>query len=519
MDNSLFTSTDLEEISAHGMTPEKVLDQIKKFEKGMPFSKIVRPCTVNDGIITLDGTEIEKYVKVFSVAQSNGRSMKFVPASGAASRMVKLLLVAYNDLNSDDNLRNIPDNVDIDEKLLSFINKIGEYAFYDDLKQKMKEDNVVLEECIKNRQVKTILEYLLFEKGLNLSNIPKGLIPFHRYDSHTRTPFEEHLVEAFNYTKDKNGKIKIHFTVSPEHEKKVKEFISTVLHMYEKDGAVYEISYSCQKPSTDTIAVDKCNMPFREENGSLLFRPGGHGALLENLSDLDGDIIFIKNIDNVVTDRYKDLAYKYKMALGGLLVSLQEEIFGYIKTLLENHPDDVYLEMLFAFIHKRLSVIPPVLVSNGTKEEKKEYLLGILNRPLRVCGMVENTGAPGGGPFWVEESGKGKSIQIVETSQIDRNSAGQVQILQSATHFNPVDLVCGVLDHNGNPYDLKKFVDHDAGFISTKSKGGRKLKAMELPGLWNGSMAWWNTVFVEVPARTFAPVKTIFDLMNDEHLL
>jgi hypothetical protein len=406
---------------------------------------------------------------------------------------------------------------DIDQVILSFINEIDKYAFYDDLKRKMRDDGQDLDECKKKKRIKTILEYLLFEKGLNLSDLPKGLIPFHRYGNHSRTPFEEHLVEAFNYTKDKNGKISIHFTVSPEHEKKVSDYIDTVLGMYEKDGAIYDITYSCQKPSTDTIAVDPENMPFREENGSLLFRPAGHGALIDNLSDLDGDIVFIKNIDNVVTDRFKDLTYKYKMALGGLLISLQKEIFGYIETLMEDRADDDLFERLFFFIHKRLSVIPPGEKLRGSRKEKKEYLLKILNRPLRVCGMVKNSGEPGGGPFWVEQSGEGISIQIVETSQIDDAKPDQEQILRSATHFNPVDLVCGVRDYNGNPFDLEKYVDYGAGFISKKSKNGRELRAMELPGLWNGSMAYWNTVFVEVPAGTFSPVKTVFDLMNSEH--
>ena len=517
MDTSIFTFSDLKEISEHGTTPEKILNQISIFKKGMPFTEIVRPCTVNDGITVLADNDIKEYIQVFNDAQASGRCMKFVPASGAASRMFKFLLSEYNDLNSEGMLQNSSDNKDINETLLSFINELNKYAFYDDLRQKMKDRGEDLDDCIERKQIKTILEYLLFEKGINLSKIPKGLIPFHRYNDHSRTPFEEHLIEAFNYTKDSEGKTRIHFTVSPEHEKKVREFISAVLKMYEKDGASYEIGYSCQKPSTDTIAVDPDNMPFREDNGSLLFRPGGHGALIENLSDLNGDIIFIKNIDNVVTDRFKDLTYKYKKALGGLLITVQNKIFSFIKTVMADQSDDNIFESLFNFIRKQLSIIPPDDVLKGNRKEKKEYLLEILNRPLRVCGMVKNSGEPGGGPFWVEHEAKGISIQIVESSQIDLNREDQKQILESATHFNPVDLVCGVRDYNGNPFDLKKYVDNNAGFISAKSKEGRDLKAMELPGLWNGSMAYWNTVFVEVPAGTFSPVKTVFNLMNAEH--
>ena len=512
MNISIFTSDDLEQIFEHEMTPEKVLGQVDKFVKGIPFTKIIKPCTVNDGITILSDNDIEDYIRIFD-ARSDSRCMKFVPASGAATRMFKLLLSAYNEIKSDDSFQ----QNNLDDTLLSFIKGLDKYAFFNNLKNKMKEENEDLEDCIKTGQIKKIFEYILIEKGLNLSNMPKGMIPFHRYNDHIRTPFEEQLVEALNLIKDENGKIKIHFTVSSEHEIKVKEFIGNVLDKYENNDFEYEIGYSCQKPSSDTIAVDHDNMPFRDENGFIIFRPGGHGALIENLSDLEGDIIFIKNIDNIVTDKFKHLTYKYKKALGGLLISLQQEIFGYIEILKEDRADDAFFEMLFSFIRKRLSVIPSSGILNGSHDEKKEYLLGVLDRPLRVCGMVENTGAPGGGPFWVEKSGEGVSIQIVETSQINRDLADQEQILHAATHFNPVDLVCGLRDHNGNPFDLKKYVDNDAGFISKKSKNGKELKALELPGLWNGSMAYWNTVFVEVPADTFAPVKTVFDLMDEKH--
>ena len=519
MDHSVFTGDDLEEISARGMTPEEVLSQIRRFEKGIPFVKIVKPCTVNDGISILDSMDIENYVQVFDAAQKSGRCMKFVPASGAATRMFKLLLGTHNDLTDESEPQNITGDDAVDEKLLSFIQKIDKYAFYDDLKQKMKENGEDLDVAIRSGHIKTILEYLLFEKGLNLSDIPKGLIPFHRYDDRSRTPFEEHLVEAFNYTGDKDGKTRIHFTVSPQHEKKIKEFINNVLHIYERGGAEYDIGFSFQKPSTDTIAVDLNNMPFRNDDGSLLFRPGGHGALIENLSDLKGDIIFIKNIDNVVTDRFKDLTYTYKKALGGLLITLQKKIFGYLDSLVNGRADMEIVEDIFSFLQKRLCIIPSENLSDSSVNEKRKYLVRILNRPLRVCGMVKNAGEPGGGPFWVEKAGKGISIQIIESSQIDLNNKQQKRVFSSATHFNPVDLVCGVRDYDGRPFDLKEYIDGEAGFIALKSKNGRELKAMELPGLWNGSMAYWNTVFVEVPAATFSPVKTVFDLMKDGHQL
>jgi hypothetical protein len=516
MNKEIFTQADLSQISAHGMTPEKVISQINIFKKGIPFTKVLRPCTINDGITALDNKDIERYIKIFDDAKKQGRCMKFIPASGAATRMFKYLLEVYYEI------KNLNDPVTISsgdryKPFLSFINELERYAFYDDLKRVMKENGEDLDGIIKEFRFNRILEYLLSDKGMNLSNIPKGLIPFHRYNTHSRTPFEEHLVEGFNYTGDRAGRIKIHFTISPEHETGVKEHISSVLDMYNRGGALYKIDYSFQIPSTDTIAVDMDNMPFRDEKGALVFRPGGHGALIENLSDLKGDIVFIKNIDNVCHDRFKDITYRYKKALGGYLIHLQDEIFGHLKTLIEGKPDDQYIKSIFTFIEKHLCITPDTGLTERPANIQREYLISILNRPLRVCGMVKNEGEPGGGPFWVKHAGKNTSIQIVESSQINLTMPDQKHAFESATHFNPVDLVCGLKDYTGNPFDLKAYIDNDAGFISMKSQNGRDLKALELPGLWNGAMAFWNTVFIEVPIETFNPVKTVFDLSRDEH--
>lgn len=516
MDSSIFSQADLDEISRHGMTPEKVLSQINTFKKGVPFTEIIRPCTITDGITALNNREIEQYIKIFDDAQKQGRCMKFVPASGAASRMFKSLLEAYNEIieAGDHKTFSFEERY---PKIISFVRELSRYAFYDNLKTKMKEAGADIDTEVKKLNIKIILEYMLSEKGLNLSNVPKGLIPFHRYNTRSRTPFEEHLVEAFNYIADSDGRIKIHFTISPEHKTRVRRYIDSVLNLYEREGASYEIAYSCQMPHTDTIAVDMNNIPFRDENGALVFRPGGHGALIENLSDLEGDIVFIKNIDNVSHDRFKDITFKYKKALGGFLIDLQNEILGHLKTLIDDKPDEQYMKSLFTFMKKRLSVIPDAGVLVSPARLQKEYLIKMLNRPLRICGMVKNEGEPGGGPFWVTKAGKGSSIQIVESSQIDLSMQDQKQAFESSTHFNPVDLVCGIRDYCGNPYNLREYVDNDAGFISLKSQNGKDLKALELPGLWNGSMAFWNTVFIEVPAATFSPVKTIFDLVRDEH--
>lgn len=518
MEEIAFSKEDIDEINARGTEPGKVMEQINMFRKGFPSSRLVKPCIKGDGILDLEKSDIPDLINTYSEAEKSGRCMKFVPASGAASRMFKLLLSCYNRSADMRSLMSEVENGDGESSsILRFIDEIEQLPFYDSLEKSMSGDGLDIKALIDRGDIKEILGYVLFDKGLNLSNIPKGLIPFHRYADYSRTPFEEHLVEACEYTLASDGSVNIHFTVSPEHEESISEFINNVKQKYEKNGARINVRYSFQKPSTDTIAVDMENNPFRDKDNKLLFRPGGHGALLENLSELDGDIVFIKNIDNIVQDRYKEITYTYKKALGGYLVSLQKEIFVFLEKLNnEKLSDDLVLEV-FRFVSDRLSLIPPEKVQKGGIKEKREYLLSRLNRPLRVCGMVRNVGEPGGGPFWVEQPGKGISAQIVETSQIDMNSPEQKKIFQSATHFNPVDLVCGLRDFSGNPFDLKNFIDHDTGFISQKSKEGRDLKALELPGLWNGSMAYWNTVFVEVPFITFNPVKTVFDLLREEH--
>ncbi|MFC1839617.1 DUF4301 family protein [Thermodesulfobacteriota bacterium] len=518
MNEFVFSKEDLDEINARGTGPEKVMEQIQMFRRGFPPSMLVKPCTIGDGILDLEKDNIPELISSYSEAEKSGRCMKFVPASGAASRMFKLLLYFYNRSVDIQSLMNEAESGDSDSRdIMRFIDEISQLPFYDDLERLMSGDNLGTKALIEKGDIKEILGYILFEKGLNLSNIPKGLIPFHRYVNYSRTPFEEHLVEACEYTKASDGSVTIHFTVSPEHEESITEYIDSVKKEYEKNGTRINVSYSFQKPSTDTIAVDLENNPFRDKDNNLLFRPGGHGALIENLSEFDGDIVFIKNIDNIVQDRYKDITYTYKKALGGYLISLQKEIFGFLKKLNDEKLSDDSVHEILNFVSDRLSLIPPENIQKGDMKEKKEYLISSLNRPLRVCGMVRNVGEPGGGPFWVEQPGKGISAQIVETSQVDMNSPEQKKIFQSATHFNPVDLVCGLRDFSGKPFDLKKFIDHDTGFISRKSKDGRDLKALELPGLWNGSMAYWNTVFVEVPAITFNPVKTVFDLLREEH--
>ena len=512
-----FTDRDLKQIEKMGLTPEKVLSQIESFKKGFPYAKLNRPCTLGDGIHVLSRADLNRHAEGSSEAALSGRAMKFVPASGAASRMFKAFL-SVNTLYERITDQEISREEDSDHRAVQeFIRGLRRFAFYDDLRSAMARNNLKLEVLLEKREYKPILESLLTAKGLDLANVPKGLIKFHSYSGHSRTAFEEQLLEGAAYTQDRNGHVRIHFTVSPEHETSVRQHIQSTRALYEKGGVTFTVEFSSQKPSTDTIAVDMDNRPFRDRDGSLVFRPGGHGSLLENLCDLTGDILFVKNIDNVLPDRLKEETVTYKKALGGLLIELQKKIFAYLEKLTSGSADQTLLTEMAGFMRERLFIMIPDRLERRPREEQVRFLVSRLNRPLRVCGMVKNEGEPGGGPFWVEQPDGTCSLQIVESSQVDMGSSQQKKIFGSSTHFNPVDLVCAVRDYRGEPFDLMRFVDPQTGFISIKSKDGKDLKALEHPGLWNGAMAYWTTVFVEVPLATFSPVKTLLDLLRKEH--
>lgn len=511
---------DLQQIAAQGMKVTQVHEQIEIFRRGLPFLQLERPCTVNDGILALTVAERDRFIELFSQASNEGRVTKFVPASGAASRMFQLLLsvLERGATLSDAQIVTLAQNGDAEcRAVLQFVQDLQTFAFYDDLRVALAADGLDLQELRAQRQCKAILQYCLTPRGLNYARLPKALIKFHRYPEAARASLEEHLVEAAEYARDTNGVARIHFTVSSEHEEPIRAHIERVRSRYEKNGLAYTVSFSIQKPSTDTIAVDRENNPFRDEHGSLVFRPGGHGALLENLQETGGDIVFIKNIDNVVPDGSKEETYRSKQALGGLLVDLQNATFAYLRALKHHDIATLNLGEIVTFTEQRLGVAIPSAIKQGSQEALRNFLIDRLHRPLRVCGVVQNTGEPGGGPFWVKDATGTTSRQIVESSQVDLMSVQQRNVWQAATHFNPVDLVCGIRDYQGNLFDLGRFVDPETGFISRKSKDGKELKALELPGLWNGAMAKWNTVFVEVPAITFNPVKTVFDLLRPEH--
>jgi len=510
--SDLFNKQDYDQLQARGITIEQAVSQIETLGKGFSYSHLNRPCTKGDGITVLNNDDLERLTEIYSQAALSGRAMKFVPASGAASRMFQVLLTA---MDQPDTTSGLTDEERRD--LNQFISHIQRYAFYDDLKLVMSKAGWDINALISKGKYGEVLEYLLTDRGLNYGQLCKGLIKFHRYPDHCRTPFEEHLVEAAAYTQDKKGVARVHFTVSPEHREAIRTHLEEVRGRYEKSGVKFQIGLSVQKPSTDTLAVNLDNEPFRDIEGSLVFRPGGHGALLENLQELDGEIIFIKNIDNVVPDRLKGETYTYKKALGGLLVELQDQIFSYLRELCKKNVTDKLLKEAFEFARQKFSVNASEQIHQGTKQGKVGFLLDKLNRPLRVCGMVKSTGEPGGGPFWVGQDKKTASPQIVESSQVNMQSTKQQDIWVSSTHFNPVDIVCGIRDFRGRSFDLTRFHDPSTCFISTKSMDGKPLKALELPGLWNGGMAKWNTIFVEVPLITFNPVKTFLDLLEQAH--
>jgi hypothetical protein len=400
-----------------------------------------------------------------------------------------------------------------------FITHLKQIAFFNDLSSLLANSGKSINQLLEYHEYTAIIENILSVNGLNYSNLPKALLKFHKYQDGSRTAAEEHLVEAASYTRD-NAKIaRIHFTISPEHQDKFLALLTNVKRKYEvMFDVTFDISFSIQKASTDTIAVDDHNRPLRNTDGTLLFRPGGHGALLENLNEIDADLIFIKNIDNIVPDHLKSTTVQYKKVLGGYLLYLKDAVSGFLAKLISQNIDPEELKIIVDFAKSNLFLDFPTDFSVHPFIDQVNFLIKLLNRPIRVCGMVKNEGEPGGGPFWVTGDARQLSLQVVESSQIDLKDPEQKTIVDHSTHFNPVDLVCSTRNFEGTPFDLKEFVDENTGFISLKSSGGKTLKAQELPGLWNGAMAKWITIFVEVPVITFNPVKTVNDLLRNEHL-
>lgn len=503
------TETDKQVLLEKGISEDVLMEQLKSFEDGFPFLELSAAASVDKGIKIISSADEKYYLDVWdNYCTTEKRIVKFVPASGAASRMFKDLY-GFIDASYDIPTTNF-------EK--SFFDNLDKFAFYKELDAIcLKNEKKGVHELLKLKRYKDIVKNLLLENGLNYGNLPKGLLKFHNYEDCSRTPVEEHLKEGYLYAKNNNGIIDIHFTVSPEHRLLFENLIKDKIPALEKSlGVKYNISFSEQKSSTDTVAVDADNKPFTE-NGRMVFRPAGHGALIENLNELDADVVFIKNIDNVIPDKYKTIETRYKKILAGVLVDTQDKIFEYLRIIDSGKYTHERLMEILHFLQKVLNVKNP-----DTKfledAELVLYLKRKLDRPCRVCGMVKNVGEPGGGPFLAYNQDGTISPQILESSQIDMNNLFKKNLFDNGTHFNPVDLVCGIKDYRGFKFDLKNFVDTNTGFISKKSKNGKEIKALELPGLWNGAMSDWNTIFVEVPVDVFNPVKTVNDLLREHHL-
>lgn len=514
----MLTEKDLQQIISKGLTPEKVEEQINNFKKGFPFINLDAAATPGNGLNQYNENEVQELAKYFDDNFKDYEILKFVPASGAASRMFKHL---FEFSQQYDNTKESKNNYLKDQSFNSvhyFFNNIHKFAFYNILKELMKKDGYDLDVLVKEMKFKVILDYFITELGMDYASLPKGLLLFHDYPDEPRTSVEEHLVEGAHYSTDVEKVSRVHLTVSEEHQPKFEDKVQTKKAKYEnRYNITYDISFSQQKPSTDIIAVTPENEPFRKDDGSLLFRPGGHGALIENLNDLAGEIVFIKNIDNIVPDRLRDTTYLYKKVIGGLLLKLQGKVFEYLDLLEDGNLSENEIEEIQEFASSHLNISIPNAYKGWETMEKIDFLFNKLNRPIRICGMVKNEGEPGGGPYWVVNDEDEKSLQIVESSQMNLSDESQKKIVSEATHFNPVDLVCGVRNFKGENFDLTEFVDPVTGFISEKSLGGKTLKAQELPGLWNGAMADWITIFVEAPIITFNPVKTINDLLRPQH--
>ena len=516
--NTFSSVSDQKAIAAKGILEEQLAKQVDQFKTGFPYINLVAAATASDGIFRLSESDLEYLINYYNDNRSAYSILKFVPSSGAASRMFKQLFEFVETYKGKEVPASALAESDDFNSVSNFFANLHKFAFYDDLKDIIKSADLDIDTLLSKGDYVRILEFLLLDTGLGYGNKPKALLKFHRYETGSRLALEEHLVEAAVYSSDHDGNANVHFTISPEHKRSFKAAINKVKETYENLYKVkFTITYSEQKPSTDTLAVDLENNPFRNTDNSLLFRPGGHGALIENLNDLKEEIVFVKNIDNIVPDDLREETYRYKKAIGGLLMELQDTCFQHLEWLDMGDLEEEELAEIADFAKNKLMIDLTDAYEGFSEIEKIDFLYNRLNRPMRVCGMVKNEGEPGGGPFWVEDENGSRSLQIVESSQIDLKDKKQRTILEKSTHFNPVDLVCGLYDFKGNRFNLPDFVDPQTGFISIKSKGGKELKALELPGLWNGAMADWITIFVETPIITFNPVKTVNDLLRPQH--
>lgn len=506
-----FDPDDLIHIKTHELSLKKIEQDLEHLKTGFPKVEIVKPATLGNGIRSLKAEEKTDLIETYQ--HSNLKVLKFVPASGAASRMFRLLHQFQKEFSTSRLSYEAFLNQDQFKPLKSFFESIENLAFYKDLKFALNQKGIAVEELPKGEKALKLTNQMLAEEEFDMANLPKGLIPFHNYPNEKLTAFEEHFHEALSYAV-KNKKAQLHFTISTDHLKKFQENLKEIQPKIEaKTGVNFKVEFSFQHPSTDTVCVDSKGDLFRDEEGKIVFRPAGHGALIENLDQLEADLVFIKNIDNVShqnsgieTDQ---ASLDYKSALAGLLIQLQKRAFSFLNSLEEDPENKELLKEAVSFLRKDLNVHLNI--------KDKQEVFYYLNRPIRICGMVVNQGEPGGGPFWIKNDDGSVSLQIVEKNQIDLADLDQKEKMEASTHFNPVDIVCSMKNYKGEAFNLKSFVDSDRGFVADKFVGGEPIKGLELPGLWNGGMAFWNTVFVEVPVESFNPVKAVMDLLKPGH--
>nr|WP_315249896.1 DUF4301 family protein [uncultured Flavobacterium sp.] len=511
-----FSSIDFLQIYQQGIPVENIKRQLCIFKDGIQKITLVNPATLNHGILQLSDVEFEQKADFFVENKSSLKLKKFVPASGAATRMFKFLTAFLNDFKLGHETINAYINRKKDAELSLFIVGMDKFPFFKEVDEKLREIYPDFHKLKRDYKNYYFIKTLLSPDYFNFANKPKGILPFHKYPANIVTPIEEHLHECAFYATS-NYHSSLHLTVSESHQDQFKAIIKKIKHKIElKTNSKIEVSYSYQKKETDTIAVGLDNKPFRDEKGNLVFRPGGHGALIENLNAIDADVVFVKNIDNVIQNDIHQISF-YKKGLAGILLELQHQTFEYLNALDYGETSEETINEILIFIKEKLNIELDNDFHKFKLINQIPKLKDLLNKPVRVCGMVKNEGEPGGGPFWVRGSDGRLTLQIVETSQIDLKNSEQLKILENATHFNPVDLVCGLKNYKNQKFDLKQYIDPESGFIVYKNHTGVDIKAYELPGLWNGAMANWLTVFVEVPLSTFNPVKTVNDLLKQAH--
>ncbi|WP_203256117.1 DUF4301 family protein [Hyunsoonleella ulvae] len=513
----MFTNKDIKQIEDKGISIDQVNAQVERLKNGMTHSNLLSAATIGRGIHAYDSEQTNDFIDFYLKEKEGLDIVKFVPASGAATRMFKFLFQFLKRFNpSRDSIKKYLEKYG-DDLIETFTSRLGEFPFYDEVMHCIKAQVPNYSDLSNEERYLQFVNMMLSEDQLNYSFFPKGLLPFHKYNGKYVTAFEEHLFESSLYASSKK-KAALHFTVSEKHQPYFKKELEKVKSKLE--GALevaFHVSFSYQKEATETLALTKDEKVFRNEDGSILFRPGGHGALLENLNDLDSDVIFIKNIDNIIVRQKNEVDAKYKKLLAGVLLHKQKQVFEYLHQLDGGEINEADITAMAYFLRKQLNIDVNPDFGSFSFERKVSYLREKLNRPIRVCGMVKNEGEPGGGPFWVEHKNGEISLQIVEFAQIDFTKRQQQSIVYKATHFNPTDLVCGVKNYKGEKFNLLDYVDPEAAFITMKTQNGIDIQALELPGLWNGSMAHWNSIFVEVPVETFNPVKTVNDLLKPAH--